>query len=143
MSRFPGCPYPIVKNPLGFFATQDGIDQLRSDLLILLMTNPGERVMMPTYGTPLRQFLFEQNVTGTEDDVRDVIIAAIAQREPRVTIKSINVGVSSDVALNQYDDGSQARYVLGVSIEFVDPAQRRNVQVLELQLPINGGMNSQ
>ena len=141
MSNVYGCPYPIVKSPLGYFATQTGVSQLHSDLLILLMTEPGERVMTPTYGTSLRKYLFEQYDAIVEDDVRDTIIQSITKREPRVTIQDIQVGVNK-VQMSPYDDGTQANYVLGISIQFVSPENINNVQLLELQLPLNGGAST-
>ena len=59
MTDFLGSPYPIVKNPLGYFATQSGVNQIKADLLALLMTNQGDRTILPQYGCNLRQFLFE------------------------------------------------------------------------------------
>ncbi len=134
MAQFPGCPYPIVKNPLGYFHTQDGIDQVRSDLCILLMTNPGERVMMPEYGTPLRQFLFEPYDAIVLDDVQAVILAAIARWEKRVVVRACNVGVNL-TNLNPLDDGSQQQHLLGISLDFVLPTHIINVQNLVLELP--------
>ena len=59
--KFLGAPYPIIKHPRGFFHTQSGIDQVKADLLILLLTNPGERVMLPDFGAGLNRLMFEPN----------------------------------------------------------------------------------
>ena len=56
--KFKGMPYPIVPDARGLLHTQSGIDQIKADMLSLLLTNPGERVFLPTYGTPLRKFIF-------------------------------------------------------------------------------------
>jgi hypothetical protein len=48
MTEFAGAPYPITKDPMGYFRIQSGIDQIRSDLLALILTNAGERPMLPT-----------------------------------------------------------------------------------------------
>jgi len=32
---------------------------IKNDMLQLLLTSPGERVMRPTYGVPIRQWAFE------------------------------------------------------------------------------------
>lgn len=45
MKIFKGIPYPVRKNPQGFFYTQSGINQIKSDMLVLLLTNPGERCL--------------------------------------------------------------------------------------------------
>jgi len=59
--NFIGAPYPISRHPLGMLRSQKGVNQVKSDLLVLLLTEPGERVMLPAFGTPLKQFFFEQN----------------------------------------------------------------------------------
>jgi phage baseplate assembly protein W len=47
--NFLGAPYPIIKSPRGLLRTQSGINQIKSDLLVLLLTEPGERVMLPEF----------------------------------------------------------------------------------------------
>ena len=62
--KFIGLQYPLVKNPRGLLAQKNGVDQIKADVLQLLLTNPGERVMLPNYGTPLRKLIFEPNDDG-------------------------------------------------------------------------------
>lgn len=138
MSTIIGCPYPIVKNSLGFLSPQRGIDQVKSDLLILLLTNPGERVMMPNYGTPLRRYLFDQNDPTTAGTVRDLIANSIKTWEPRITVKSITVTDNVNEAATNPSDTVQATDVLGINIEFFDPGNIKDVQNLSLQIPIPG-----
>jgi phage baseplate assembly protein W len=59
--KFLGLQYPLAKSSRGILAQKVGVDQIKADLLQLLLTNPGERVMLPTYGTPLRKLIFEPN----------------------------------------------------------------------------------
>lgn len=126
-----GMPYPIVPYPLGFLFSQKNLDQVRSDLLVLLLTNPGERVMLPDFGTPLRSLLFEPNDPTIEIQAREMIIQSIAQWEPRITIKNITVSSGS------LDTSTSADHVLGISIEFFDPGKIAEVQELRLEIPIN------
>ena len=57
-----GAPYPITPSPLGLLRSVEEEATIKGDLLQLILTNPGERVMLPQYGTPLRKYLFEQNI---------------------------------------------------------------------------------
>ena len=125
-----GMPYPIVKHPLGFLFSQKGLDQVRSDLLALLLTNPGERVMLPDFGTPLRSLLFEPNDPTSASKAREMIAKAINMWEPRITIKNI-------VVTNGMDTGVDSDHVLGISIEFFDPGKISEVQELRLEIPTN------
>lgn len=126
-----GMPYPIEKHPLGFLYSQKDLDQVRSDLLVLLLTNPGERVMLPDFGTPLRSLLFEPNDPTASSQAREMIIQSIAKWEPRITIKNITV---SSGALESSTDSD---HVLSISIEFFDPGKIAEVQELRLEIPIN------
>ena len=53
-----------------------GINAIRADLLLLLQTSPGERVMLPTYGTKLNSILFDQNDGSAISGARNIIIEA-------------------------------------------------------------------
>jgi len=138
--RFLGLQYPLRVTPRGIMAQSSDVDQIKSDLLQLLLTNPGERVMLPTFGVPLRELVFEPGDVGLEQLARDMIAKAIAQWEPRVEIKSIEVTASPDVSqLNPLDPGDQAGSVLLISIEFFDPGNISQVESLVMQVPVESG----
>jgi phage baseplate assembly protein W len=63
---------------------------------MLLMTNRGERLMLPEYGTNLRQIIFQQNVAGIESMIQQEVVDAITAWEPRVILQSINVDRRDD-----------------------------------------------
>ena len=138
MAYFEGLPYPTRKTPWGYWYSQTGISQIKSDLLCLLLTNPGERVMIPEFGTPLKKLLFEQNDVTLQNQARSVISNAIAKWEPRIAIKSIQVTSQMDSSsLNNDDDGSEAEHILSVKIIFVDPQNIKEVQQLVLEIPLS------
>ena len=100
INKFSGAPYPIVSTARGLLPTQRGVDQIKADLLQLLLTNPGERVMLPNFGTPLREIIFEPNDAISSEHVRDMIINSIRTWEPRITIEQIDVVNSSRSTLS-------------------------------------------
>lgn len=63
--KFLGAPYPIVKHPRGFLRTQSGIAQVKSDLLSLLQTEPGERCLVGNTLIPL--------VNGSEHSIESLV----------------------------------------------------------------------
>lgn len=139
--NFLGAPYPIVKHPLGLLRTQRGINQIKSDLLVLLLTEPGERVMLPDFGTPMKQFFFEQNDSVIVERVREVIANSVRKWEPRIAVTAIEVTNSADdikPSLNPLDSREQLGHVLMIRIQFTDFDNIRNVQSLELQIPLGG-----
>lgn len=139
MRIFLGVPYPITKNPQGFFYTQSGIDQIKSDMLVLLLTNPGERVMNPTFGTPLKKLMFEPNDLVIQNAAKKMIIDSISKWEPRITVQQIQVTSSVDeAALNALDDKSEKEHILFIRIIFIDPQNIKEVQELTLEVPLSG-----
>lgn len=79
---------------IGKFQLSD-IDLVKLDLLNHIFTRPGERVMMPTYGTRIPSMAFEplDNITISiiEEDLRNVIAA-----DPRVELQSMQVQPNYD-----------------------------------------------
>ncbi len=137
--KFLGAPYPITKHPRGLLRTQSGIDQVKSDMLLLLLTTPGERVMLPEFGTPLKELMFDPNDPTTVDRAREMIIKSLDMWEPRITIDQIEItnGLDQD-SLNSEDDLSQQEHILGIKIKFYDPDNISDVQELKLEIPLAG-----
>jgi len=137
--KYPGIPYPITKNPKGFFFTQDGIDQVKADMLILLLTNPGERVMLPSYGTPLRKLMFEPNDPRLILEAKSMIARSLKMWEPRVAITQIEVKNGLDkYSRSLEEDKTESDAVLLIRILFVDRSKIDQVNELKLEVPIAG-----
>lgn len=136
--KYPGVPYPITKNPKGFFYIQDGINQIKADMLILLLTNPGERVMLPNYGTPLRRLIFEPNDPQLILQTKNMIARSLKQWEPRVAITQIEVKNGLDkYSKNINEDGTESDAVLLIRILFIDRAKIDEVNELKLEVPLS------
>lgn len=139
MRIFLGVPYPVRKSPQGFLYSQSGIDQIKSDMLCLLLTNPGERVMNPTFGTPLRKLIFEMNDAALQMKARNMIIDSIRKWEPRIAVKNIEVKSKIDrTSLNKDDERQDLDHILFIRIIFVDPQDIKEVQELILEVPLGG-----
>jgi phage baseplate assembly protein W len=139
--NFIGAPYPMTRHPLGILRSQRGVNQVKSDLLVLLLTEPGERVMLPEFGTPLKQFFFEQNDSVIVERVREVIANSIRTWEPRIAVTAIEVANSRDSvapSLSPMDDGESADHVLMIRIQFTDFDDIQSVQELKLEIPLGG-----
>jgi len=128
-----GLPYPITKHPNGFLRTKKGVSQIKSDLLCLLLTNPGERVMIPAFGTPLKELLFDQNDISTAIRAKEMIIAAVNQWEPRIVITEIYTSLDVNDFDNRIEDSDT--HVLFISIKFSTFDNITNVEEINLELP--------
>jgi phage baseplate assembly protein W len=138
MKSFLGLPYPTRKTPKGYWYSQHGINQIKSDLLCLLLTNPGERVMLPEFGTPLKKLIFEQNDIVLQQQAQSMIADSIQRWEPRIAVQNIEVSSMIDNdSLNSSDDRSQKEHVLFIRISFVDPDNIKQVEQLVLQVPMS------
>ena len=142
--KFKGVPYPVVKHPLGLFRIESGVNQIKADLLQLLLTNPRERVMLPEFGTPLKDLIFEPNDTEVARLAREMILRSIASFEPRISVDAVEVSVinSSDpndlAVLDSADDLTNVDHILYIKILFRDPEQIEEINELDLKLPIGG-----
>src|SRR5574343_1227410 len=69
---------------------------IKNDLLQLLMTIPGERVMRPELGTTLRMSTFEPSDDALVDQTRESILTAITKYETRVVVNNLIVQREQD-----------------------------------------------
>lgn len=137
--KFKGMPYPIVRGPKGLLPIISDLDTLKADMLQLLLTNPGERVMLPRFGTPLRRLFFEPNDTTLATQARAMIVRSLDLFEPRIIAQQINVTVGPQVdedILSPSDDLSNKEHVLHIEILFFDPSDLNTVDALKLDVPI-------
>jgi phage baseplate assembly protein W len=86
-----GLSFPPRVGPDGRLAWSTGETNVRECLRVLLLTEPGERVMREQYGCGLRRYLFEPNTPTTRELIRQQITAAINTWEPRVTLQQVTV----------------------------------------------------
>jgi phage baseplate assembly protein W len=49
-------------------------DVVKQNLKMLVLTAPGERIMIPNYGVGLRNYLFEAHTTLTKEDIESTIL---------------------------------------------------------------------
>lgn len=69
-------------------------EDIRQSLLILLLTNPGERVLQPSYGCGLKSQVYENINEGTITALKDTITRAVLFFEPRVKLEQIDADQS-------------------------------------------------
>ena len=65
----------------------------------IILTNPGERIMQPSFGVGIKRYLFEQANPGTQLEIRNQIIAQVKRYAPYIDVISIDIS-SEDNTLN-------------------------------------------
>jgi len=109
-------------------------------MLALVLTNQGERVMLPNYGVDLRRFLFEPADTFLVTELRALLDQQLRLWEPRVVIEDIEVTINPDKdELDSQDDLTEKASILFIRINFFDPEEIKEVQELKLEVPLPGG----
>lgn len=89
---------PILPRDAGYpnaqqwsFNVGADLQVLESSVRMILLTAKGERVMMPEFGTNLRNVVFEPDTGVVETMVREEVSSAISTWEPRVSLVSAEV----------------------------------------------------
>ena len=62
---------------------------IKQAIVNVLLTNKGERLMNPRYGSDIRRFLFEPLDYGTSALVKQNIVTTIGRFEPRISVQEI------------------------------------------------------
>ena len=84
-----GVRFPL--NDINMFkGTQTFKEQVKSNLLNLLLTEQGERVNEPDFGVGLKRLLFEQNIN--KENLEEKINFQIGFYIPEITLMSVSVG---------------------------------------------------
>jgi phage baseplate assembly protein W len=84
-----GLAFPPRVGPDGRLAWSAGEDNVREAIRLILLTEPGERLMREAFGCGLRQYLFEPNTPVTRQLIAERIDAALQQLEPRITVAQV------------------------------------------------------
>jgi phage baseplate assembly protein W len=93
-----GIDLPFVPDNQGQFKRNySQIKQARANLVNLLLTRKGERLMHPSFGSNLWNILFEPNTPEIlKEDIEEVIINAVDSWLPYILIKEIIISESPD-----------------------------------------------
>jgi phage baseplate assembly protein W len=86
-----GLSFPPRVATDGRLAWSVGEENVRESIRVILLTEPGERLMREEFGCGLRQYLFEPNTVATRQLIRESIINAIGRWEPRVAVDDVTV----------------------------------------------------
>jgi phage baseplate assembly protein W len=94
-----------------FTSTYTTKDQIKSNLLNLILTARGERIMNPLFGTGLREFLFEGITDFNIENLKLDLINSINVFIPEITVLEISIIPNTDYNLIDLS----INYVLNIS----------------------------
>ena len=107
-----GVALPLELSDIDGFQMLKTIQALaKQNLKMLILTDPGERVMEPSFGVGLKSYLFENFGTPTQSQIESKIREQIGIYMPAIQLRNIRFA-AADADSN----------TLGVSIEYAIPS---------------------
>ncbi len=103
-----GFDFPINGNAV-FNPTYQTKDQIKANLVNYLLTNKGERVFNPNFGSDLRSLLFENIVEGNLEELKGRIQSDIRSFFPTVDVKQVK--------FNNQPDNNTVNFILVYEIK--------------------------
>lgn len=91
--------FKLKKDNSGNISKVTGGESISQSIKTILSTYPGERHMLPEFGSRLREYLFDPIDIDTLELMEAEIEIALEQWEPRITVK--NLDITEDVNKNQ------------------------------------------
>lgn len=117
-----GVTLPIRLGANGYFEyTTDAMTQIKANLTNLLLTQKGERVMQPDFGSELHLFIFEPMTENAMANLRASIESSVAEWMPFVQI--------IDVQREFNDRDNLMTLVIGFST-IIDPTKADTLTLL-------------
>ncbi len=110
-------PPQFLDSTEGLHLSTDEQD-IAESLIILLTTQPGERVMNPKYGCDLHSQVFSSINASTKTRIEDLISTAIMYFEPRIKLLGIDIDDS---------DQMNGRLNIGISYQIKGTNSRKNM----------------
>lgn len=95
-ATFFGFNPPFRGGPQNVLSRQEDDQLIKNDIMQLLLTVPGERVMRPRYGVQLRTFVFEQSTDSDILALQSEIIQQVTEHEPRVVVELVDIKRDDD-----------------------------------------------
>jgi phage baseplate assembly protein W len=127
MLSFMGKGWTIPLRPderSGQLEYESGPEKVRQSILIILDTEPGERIMRPAFGCGLRRYLMKPNTTATRTLIQREATIALKMWEPRIDVQRVQVTPGDDPALVLIEilyihkrDGRQGNFVYPFYLE--------------------------
>lgn len=102
--------FPFQDSVKGFFLdmNQTSTDAIKSDILHVLLTQKGQRMYNPQFGTNLYQYLFDPNDSITLSSIKDEANSSLMYCMPNIQITQITVDNNeTSVTLNIWANNNE------------------------------------
>ncbi len=86
-----GFKFPIRVNGRGGFSLAREEQDVAESMWLVIATAPGERIMRPTFGCGIHDYVFAPNNAGTRGAIAHRVQQALMRFEPRVDVIDVRV----------------------------------------------------
>jgi phage baseplate assembly protein W len=94
-----GISFPFLPTNDGPLAYLGGPAKVEQAIIAILQTEPGERLMRPTFGCGLQRYIMQPNSVATRAMIRGDVEKALNDWEPRIQLTEVTVDPGDDPAL--------------------------------------------
>jgi phage baseplate assembly protein W len=102
-------PYALIK---------DAKEAVKQNLKMIILTSPGERIWIPSFGVGIRSYLFEQLTEATTYLIKQAIQDQVRAYAPYISRLSVTVEKASDLVSNtNYKENNANTIVVGVEYD--------------------------
>ena len=91
---YPFSAFAVSGSSTPFKSNYTTKDQIKSNLINLLLTSPGERFHEPTYGVGIRDYIFEQNTDDFNSKIanlKQLISTKLGTHIPQIRLSNLTV----------------------------------------------------
>ena len=109
-----GLTLPLKSGINGYFEqSYDTLTQIKANITNFFNTRPGERRFNPQFGTKLYNYLFEQNIEGFDDILKNVIKEDMNYWFPNVIVNTVFLDITTAQKNKNTDN-----YIINLKIQF-------------------------
>ncbi|MHA2086076.1 MAG: GPW/gp25 family protein [Candidatus Thorarchaeota archaeon] len=106
----------------GYALTKNFKEVARQNLKMVVLTNPGERIMLPNFGVGIKRYLFQNADTFVFEEIEEKIRQQVRTYLPYITIDNINfLSESNDFVQAEIEPSSLSNY-LHIQIRYRIPS---------------------
>ena len=104
-----GWRFPIKVNARGRLEWSDGPRRIEDAIWIIIKTALGERLMRPTFGAGVDDYVFQSNSIINRTELATAIKSALLEWEPRIDLDDVRVNSASEVQQSRLESGDLQR----------------------------------
>jgi phage baseplate assembly protein W len=105
--KYTNSPKLMSKDVVADFVESKDLDAIKNSIFNLFTTIPGEKILNPTYGLNLLQFIFTGITEESSRVMGDLIVKGIGKYEPRLKITKVYI----------FPDIDEQTYQIGLKLD--------------------------